>query len=326
MPTLTTPTTVTFPIQIDQVLTLTNNFGAGRVTLSAQRGGDVVFDYTNDQLLNAPVFSSGSQGIVTITHLSGSLTYNVTPSAFPLFENTPRVLFQSAIPFILAGGTATNQFTISATGALSNLPTLPITSGNAFIYLPAITGLTAGWYYSNILSATTAQISTSRYTSGDPALAIPATFTNPSGITAGNYSQTTATDIQCQTFVLPGGAMGPNGSVRAYLAVSMAANANTKTFRFRFGTTSMTGGSGNWGSGPCAGLGCVVQNINAQNSNKCMNGSSSLQPYSIGGSGGVSLTSINTAADVTANFTINIGTASDFAISEYCNCEVLYGA
>ena len=84
MPTLTTPTTVTFSIQIDQVLTLTNNFGAGRVTLSAQRGGDVVFDYTNDQLLNAPVFSSGSQGIVTITHLSGSLTYDVTSSAFGL--------------------------------------------------------------------------------------------------------------------------------------------------------------------------------------------------------------------------------------------------
>lgn len=84
MPTLTTPTTVTFSIQIDQVLTLTNNFGAGRVTLSAQRGGDVVFDYTGDQLRNTPIFSSGSQGLVTITHLSGSLTYDVTSSAFGL--------------------------------------------------------------------------------------------------------------------------------------------------------------------------------------------------------------------------------------------------
>jgi hypothetical protein len=80
MPTLTTPSTVTFPIQIDQILTLTNNFGAGRVVLSAQKGGDVVFDYTNDQLLNTPVFSAGSQGLVTITHLSGSLTYNVSNS------------------------------------------------------------------------------------------------------------------------------------------------------------------------------------------------------------------------------------------------------
>jgi len=80
MPTLTTPSTVTFSLQIDQILTITTNFGAGRIVLSAQRGGDVVFDYTGDNLLNTPVFSSGSQGIVTITHLSGSLTYNVNDS------------------------------------------------------------------------------------------------------------------------------------------------------------------------------------------------------------------------------------------------------
>jgi hypothetical protein len=65
-------------------LTLTTNFGGGRVVLSAQRGGDVVFDYTGDQFQNAPVFSSGAQGLVTITHLAGSLTYNVNTSAFGL--------------------------------------------------------------------------------------------------------------------------------------------------------------------------------------------------------------------------------------------------
>jgi len=89
MPTLTTATTVTFPIQVDQVLTLTNNFGAGRVVLSAQKGGDAVISYTGAHLRDAPVFSAGSQGIVTITHLSGSLTYDLTPSAFPLFQNSP---------------------------------------------------------------------------------------------------------------------------------------------------------------------------------------------------------------------------------------------
>ena len=273
------------------------------------------------------ITSNGSATQLRVTCLTGSLAFSNVDNAdsLPLSAN-PYVLFQSAIPFILAGGTATNQFTISATGALSNLPTLPITSGFAFMYLPAITGLTAGWYYAQILSATTAQISTALYTSGDPKRAVPSVFTNPAGITAGNYSQTTATDIQGQAFVLPGGAMGPNGSVRGYFAVSMAANANAKTFRFRFGTTNISGGSGSWGSGPTAGVGCVVQNINAQNSNKCLNGSSSFQPYSNSGSGAVAVTAINTAADVTANFTVGISTASDFAIAEYCNCEVLYGA
>jgi hypothetical protein len=326
MPTLTTATTVTFPIQIDQVLTLTTNFGAGRVTLSAQRGGDVMFDYTGDQLQNAPVFSSGTQGLVTITHLSGSLTYNVTPSTFPLFDNTPRVLFQNAIPFILAGGTATNQFTISATGALSALPTLPITSGPAFFYMPTgITGLTSGWYYGTVLSATTAQISTSRYTSGDPLLAIPAVFTNPSGITAGNYSQTTATDIQGPAFTLTGGSMGPNGSLRAYLAVSITASANNKTFRLRFGTTGASGVASNFASASVAGFGTVVQNVNSQSVNKCLVGQSSFQPYSIS-SGGMTYLTVNTAADVVVNFSLNIANAAEFAMTEYYNIEVLYGA
>ena len=95
MPTLTTPSTVTFSLQVDQILTLTTNFGAGRVVLSAQRGGDVVFDYTNDQLQNTPVFSAGSQGIVTITHLSGRLTYDINTSAFGL--DVPEVASTKAL-------------------------------------------------------------------------------------------------------------------------------------------------------------------------------------------------------------------------------------
>jgi lysophospholipase L1-like esterase len=95
MPTLTTPSTVTFSLQVDQILTLTTNFGGGRVVLSAQRGGDVVFDYTGDQFQNAPVFSSGSQGLVTITHLAGSLTYNVNTSAFGL--DSPEVVSTRAL-------------------------------------------------------------------------------------------------------------------------------------------------------------------------------------------------------------------------------------
>lgn len=111
MPTLTTPSTVTFSLQVDQVLTLTNNFGAGSVVLSAQRGGDVVFDYTNDQLQNTPVFSAGSQGLVTITHLAGSLTYNVSTSSFGLTTTevgaTRALVSDAGIPFALFPSAAT---------------------------------------------------------------------------------------------------------------------------------------------------------------------------------------------------------------------------
>lgn len=47
----------------------------------------------------------------------------------------PKIVFQTGIPFILAGGStggSVNQFTISASGALSNLPPLPFTSGFGF--------------------------------------------------------------------------------------------------------------------------------------------------------------------------------------------------
>jgi hypothetical protein len=323
MPTLTAPTTVTFSLQIDQILTLTNNFGVGSVVLSAQRGGDTVFDYTGDQLRNTPIFSSGSQGIVTITHLSGSLTYNVTDSAFPLFVNTPRVLFQSSIPFILAGGTATNQFTISATGALSNLPTLPITSGNAFIYLPAITGLTAGWYYSNILSATTAQISTSRYTSGDPLLAIPAVFTNPAGITAGNYSQTTATGITAHQITLPGGSIGPSGNLYGELSMTCPNSANTKGLRINLAAAIV--GYVDATTTPGATLTSRVSNRNSQSSQVNF-----VNSGVIGGTGqqnsGASYASVNTAVDQTVSALAQLNNAAEFVLVERFRLEVMYGA
>jgi hypothetical protein len=196
------------------------------VVLSAQKSGDVVFNYTNEQMQDAPVFSPGSQGIVTINNATGFLTYNVTSSAFPLFENTPRVLFQSAIPFILAGGTATNQFTISATGGITALPTFHAPASYpypAFMYMPAITGLgdgTAGWFYASITGANSAQLYLARYTSGDPKLAVPTTLVLPSGVTAGNVTQSTSA-ITAMSFTVPGGTIGPNGLLRANMRLSL---------------------------------------------------------------------------------------------------------
>jgi hypothetical protein len=341
MPTLTTPSTVTFSLQVDQILTLTSNFGAGRVVLSAQRGGDVVFDYTSDQFQNTPVFSSGSQGLVTITHLSGSLTYNVTSSTFGLDATEvastrvllprvmPYILAQTAIPFILAGGTSTNQFTITATGALSNLPTLPITSGNAFIYLPAsVTGLpAAGWYYSSILSATTAQISTSRYTSGDPLLAIPAVFTNPAGITAGNYSQTTGSDITGLQFTIPGGSLGPNGGLDIGAFVRISDSANSKNMSINLAGTVLWQNNTN-----------VAGNVTSQSLTRTRNRNSQSSQVNSGSyNGGITnfwntsgtipvYTTVNTATDAVLSIRHNMAVATDFVVVEMFDVQLRYGA
>lgn len=326
MPTLAPGSTVSFPLQVDQVLTLTNNFSTGNVVLSAQKSGDVVFNYTNEQMQDAPVFSPGSQGIVTINNATGFLTYNVTSSAFPLFENTPRVLLQSAIPFILAGGTATNQFTVSATGALSALPTLPFTSGFAWMYMPSgVTG-TAGWYYAQIQSATTAQLYTARYTSGDPRLAVPTTLVNQSA-TAGNYSQTFGSNITALQINVPGGSMGPNGSLEGVTSWLNNNSANTKTITVLF--DSLTSPGVWWQQTPTTNTRYdnrfALANVNSQSLQTVASASFT------GGFGGVGISDIayssNTATDKAVQFQLQLNTASsDFAILRYGRLEVRYGA
>jgi hypothetical protein len=233
----------------------------------------------------------------------------------------PYVLFQSAIPFILAGGTATNQFTISATGELSNLPTLPITSGNAFFYLPAITGLTAGWYYANILSATTAQISTSRYTSGDPRLAIPAVFTNPSGITAGNYTQ--LNNVNAHQITVPGGSLGPNGNLYTETSATITNGANNKGLRNTlaaslFGYVDLT-------TIPGATLTARISNRHSQASQV------SFVNSGIGGGGAqqnaaASYSTVNTALDQNLVVQLSLAGPADFILLERYRAVVEYGA
>lgn len=270
------------------------------------------------------ITSNGSATQLRVTCLTGSLAFSNVDNAdsLPLSAN-PYVLFQSAIPFILAGGTATNQFTISATGALINLPTLPITSGNAFIYLPAITGLTAGWYYSNILSATTAQISTSRYTSGDPLIAIPGTFTNPAGITAGNYSQTTATGITAHQITLPGGSIGPSGNLYGELSMTCPNSANVKGLRINLAAAIV--GFADITAAPGATLTARISNRNSQASQVYFVNSG------VGGGGaqqnaGASYASVNTAIDQTVSALAQLNNAAEFVLVERFLLQVMYGA
>ena len=113
--------------------------------------------------------------------MGSSITF---PACTGIPDGAPRVLLQSAISFILAGGTAggsSNQFTMGNNGALSTLPVLPTTySGGAFIYMPAnaiFAGSAAGWYWF-VASATTAgTVYNNAYTGGDPKAAVPATPT-----------------------------------------------------------------------------------------------------------------------------------------------------
>jgi hypothetical protein len=279
---------------------------------------------TNNGALTIDARAVNSSDVV----YQGGIAVRASTGAVYVFGNTPAVLAQSAIPFILAGGTGGTgtQFTISATGALSTLPTLPITSGNAFIYMPTgITGLASGWYYALILSATTAQLYTATYTSGDPRLAVPASPTAPSGITAGSYTQSSST-INALQLTVPGGSIGPNGSIEGNASWLHNASANTKTITVTFDGASLTVWQQTL-STPATRYDnrFGIANVNSQSAQTVISTSFT------GGYGGTAVTdvssSVNTATDKTLAWSLQLNTAasSDFVILRYGRAEVRYG-
>jgi len=84
MPTIPANATFRFPIQVDQLLTLTGPTVTCRAVLSTQKGGDVVVDFNRQSLKSTPVFGLGVTGIVTITNGTNPLTYDLPASVFPL--------------------------------------------------------------------------------------------------------------------------------------------------------------------------------------------------------------------------------------------------
>lgn len=253
----------------------------------------------------------------------------ITPVVGALRTNnfsSPRVLSQSAIPFILAGGTATNQFTVSATGLVTALPTLPITSGFAFVYMPSgVTG-TAGWYYAQILSATSVQLYTARYTSGEPRLAVPTTLVNQSA-TAGSYSQTTGSDITSIQFTIPGGSLGPTGGLDVGAFVRISDSTNLKQI------ATFLAGSNLWSNNTNA-----AGNVSSQSLTRTRNRNSQTSQVNSGGFlGGVTnfwsgassaplYTTVNTAVDTVLSVRHQIAVSSDFVMLEMFDVQLRYGA
>ena len=231
------------------------------------------------------------------------------------------LLFQSAIPFILAGGTATNQFTVNSTGLVTALPTLPFTSGFAFVYIPSgVTG-TAGWYYAQVQSATSVQLYTARYTSGDPRLAVPTVLVVQS-TTAGNYSQL-LTQIVAHQYTLPGGSMGPNGSIRHTTLAAHAATGTQNVYAGNFGALNLFSNGLVVTANGIVGISQSIFNMNATN-RQIVNsftsdtaGNNSVAP----GYG-----SVNTSADVTFDIRLTIGAAINYVIVSALRVELFYGA
>ena len=261
--------------------------------------------------------------------MGSSITF---PARTGIPDGAPRVLLQSAISFILAGGTAggsSNQFTMGNNGALSTLPVLPTTySGGAFIYMPAnaiFAGSAAGWYWF-VASATTAgTVYNNAYTGGDPKAAVPATPTPFVSTGPGLVTQTIGAQITAQQIIVPGGSMGPNGSVEGIATWLNNASAGTKTIGIQFDGASLQV----WQQ-TLSTPGVRYDNRFGFTNTNSQSGQAVVSASYSGGFSGVAvadtLASINTATDRVLSTTLQLAAATDFAICRYLRAEVRYGA
>ena len=152
-------------------------------------------------------------------------------------ENLITTLHQGGIPLILqSSGTMGNN------GALSAITSQQIQYTSCYMYFPVNTiaaGVAAGWYYAVMSSTTTATIYNNTYTSGTPTIPTSPTAFATTG--PGAYTQTTA-EITALSIPVVAGSMGINGRIKAWLLELTNNNANNKTFKTKFGSTTFT----NW--------------------------------------------------------------------------------
>lgn len=171
----------------------------------------------------------------------GAGTVNVRGGYFVNGAQLVQTLGQSHVPFVLvSSGSMGNN------GALSGLTAVATAYPNAYVWMPAgaiASGSAAGWYYATFSTTQAATVFNNIYTSGTPAIPgspTPFVTTGP-----GAYTQTTGSDIAAYTLVIPGNAIGVNGTVFMMALRTQNSSAGAKTFTgnygsYAFGTVAQT--------------------------------------------------------------------------------------
>jgi len=245
----------------------------------------------------------------------------------------PRQVLVSGIPFVIPAGDGAAvglQFTGSA-GAFTLSAAILTNLWNAlkgcWIYLPANFGgktYPAGWYWAVFSSDTAGILYTDTYTSGTPKRpASPTAF--PTNLTG--WLTTTTAEITGPTgFVLPGGSMGPNGSLKSHLRLSGNATAN-KNFRMYAGS-SLIGFANGITTLPNSEI--LISACN-QGSIASQVVSRSVAVPGVGAvAGSVAVageaTAVDFAADQTLSISLQISTTSACAVLLHADTTCTYGA
>ena len=222
------------------------------------------------------------------------------------FITSPYTLKQSAVPSVLpSSGTSNATGQITLTTALPYQPVGPVS-----LYLPAgvvtagAQGTGAGLYQVVFSSTTVCQI-------------------QGTGIVTANaaYTQTTGADINLMTTVVPGGAMGANGSLRTTLVFANNNSVNNKIFSYRFGTavnilSTQTTSTGTRTQLQTHNRGSLQSNYTFPSIGATFGSTANTPPYS----------SIDTSVNQPLQFFGQLATAADFMFIECYTVEVLPSA
>lgn len=281
--------------------------------------GDFVHVYNEGGGIRNVKVPEGSRSI------AGTTTGTDNPGTFTVAA--------SGIPFIIPPGDGSANG-LQFTNTLGNFTlSAAILSGlwnalkGCYIYLQANFGgrtYPAGWYWAVFSSDTAGILYMDTYVSGIPKR--PASPTPFPVNLSGWYTTTTAEITGPTGFILPGGSMGPSGSLKLHIRTCGNATAN-KTYKVYLGSSNILS------------LGPQTTNPDTEIISSCFNqGSDSLQinsrvtsPTGVGTNGATFNTSIentscNTAIDNNLSVSLQISTTSACAVLLHSDITCTYGA
>jgi hypothetical protein len=131
-------------------------------------------------------------------------------------------------------------------------------------------------------------------------------------------SPLTVTDNVLKSFTIPGGSMGPNTTMRITAIFTMPNNANTKTFRIRFGGVVIYQAS--FTTAVTLNMEFLIQNRGVLNA-QIAQVQSMLGPTS--NTGPVLTAAVDTTADQVVSFSAQAGVGTDQLALERCSIELI---
>lgn len=237
----------------------------------------------------AATATSGGMNVLGVLQVNGATI--ATPIA------------ESRVPFILvSSGTMGNN------GALTLTTALDSTYVSCYIFMPAgaiSSGSAAGWYYTVMASATVGQVFNNTYT-GPGVPTIPGSPTPFATTGPGAYTQSTSTQTTL-LFTVPAFAMGSNGRLITTASIATLSSAGNKTIALNYGGSSM------WARAvTTSGSGTIATTMTNM-------GNASSQWISAIYDGTLATTTpthlaINSAANQTFSLTLQLATATDWAL------------